>query len=291
MNNYYQRILKVLSFIENNLDEKHSLEDLAAIACYSSFHFHRLFRAYTGENVYNFQRRLLLERAANQLLHSDRQITDIALASGYDNQASFNKAFNQLFGHAPGKVRSQHLEAVVNTVAVHSGQLDLMEGINKMKVNIQTIDDIPVLAVRKQGAYKEAASEAWQALMSFCYGNKLMTPTAKSFGISHDNPDITQTELIRYDACLFLGDKGQEKPLELTANIVRDTIKGGKYAIFRHSGSYENLPASYNYIFNVWLQQSEYELRESYCFEQYLNRDPRRTKPENLKTDIFVPLT
>ncbi|WDE04323.1 helix-turn-helix transcriptional regulator [Thalassomonas viridans] len=103
-------MLKVISFIENNLDEKHRLDNLAAIACYSSFHFHRLFRAFTGENVYNFQRRLLLERAANQLLHTDRQITEIALASGYDNQASFNKAFTKLFACTPGQVRNQQLQ-------------------------------------------------------------------------------------------------------------------------------------------------------------------------------------
>ncbi|WP_044836951.1 hypothetical protein [Thalassomonas viridans] len=45
-----------------------------------------------------------------------------------------------------------------------------------MKAKIMTIADIPVLAVRKQGAYQEAAEQAWQGLMSFCYGNKLMSP-------------------------------------------------------------------------------------------------------------------
>lgn len=44
-------------------------------------------------------------------------------------------------------------------------------------------------------------------------------------------------------------------------------------------------------IFNEWLPDSEFNLKESQpCFEIYLNRDPRKTKPENLKTEIYIPL-
>ena len=61
--------------------------------------------------------------------------------------------------------------------------------------------------------------------------------------------------------------------------------------MFLHKGVYEGLQQSYAYIFNEWLPESGHSLRdENTCFEIYLNRDPRKTKPENLRTEIYIPL-
>ncbi len=57
-----------------------------------------------------------------------------------------------------------------------------------------------------------------------------------------------------------------------------------------HKGPYDRLEATYRELYGVWLPQSGETLRESPCFERYLNRDPRRTKPENLRTEIYFPL-
>jgi AraC family transcriptional regulator len=40
-----------------------------------------------------------------------------------------------------------------------------------------------------------------------------------------------------------------------------------------------------------WYPESGEKLRDLPCFDVYLNRDPRRTKPENLRTEIYVPVT
>ncbi len=50
-NVYRERMAKVLMFIQRNLDEDLSLEDLAAIAHFSPYHFHRIFRGMVGESV------------------------------------------------------------------------------------------------------------------------------------------------------------------------------------------------------------------------------------------------
>ncbi len=56
--NYQKRILKTLVYIQHHLNEELSLEKLSAIANFSSFHFHRLFMAYTGESLQSYIRRL-----------------------------------------------------------------------------------------------------------------------------------------------------------------------------------------------------------------------------------------
>jgi AraC family transcriptional regulator len=65
---------------------------------------------------------------------------------------------------------------------------------------------------------------------------------------------------------------------------------GGSYAKFLHKGAYENFKDTYAYIFNEWLLESHYKLQDKLCFEIYLNRDPRKTKPENLKTEVYIPI-
>lgn len=55
-------------------------------------------------------------------------------------------------------------------------------------------------------------------------------------------------------------------------------------------GAYEWLNDSYRSIFAAWLPASGSVLRNAPCFEKYLNRDPRRTKPENLRTEIWLPV-
>ena len=72
---YQQRIGLVLRHIEQNLDARPDLDELARIACFSPYHFHRIFSAMVGESVAAYMRRLLLERAAMQLVHSPESVT------------------------------------------------------------------------------------------------------------------------------------------------------------------------------------------------------------------------
>lgn len=152
-------------------------------------------------------------------------------------------------------------------------------------VEIKSIDPIPVYYVRKTGAYADAASEAFSALMPFVYGNRLMKPQSRCFGISWDDPAITEAENLRYEAATSIE---KEHPLE--GEVERKDIEGGRYAIFMHKGPYENFSNTYGSIFSSWLPESGETLRDIPPIEEYLNRDPRRTKPENLRTLIYIPL-
>ncbi len=61
---YHERILRVLVYIQANLDRPLSLVELASVAVFSPYHFYRVFRGMVGEGVGEHLRRLRLERAA-----------------------------------------------------------------------------------------------------------------------------------------------------------------------------------------------------------------------------------
>ena len=109
---YLQRIGLVLRHIEENLDARPDLDELARIACFSPYHFHRIFSAMVGESVAAYVRRLLLERAAMQLGHSSESVTQIALGSGYESVDAFSRAFRTHMGMLPSEYRRRkgHLE-------------------------------------------------------------------------------------------------------------------------------------------------------------------------------------
>ena len=90
-NDYQQRILRVLTHIQEHLDEALDLEELAQVACFSSFHFHRIFAAMTGETIADHVRRLRLERAAMELRSGAKQVIQVALDAGYEAHAAFTR--------------------------------------------------------------------------------------------------------------------------------------------------------------------------------------------------------
>ena len=62
--NYKERILRVLVYIQQHLDETMPLDELARVAYFSPYHFHRVFRGMVGESVKEHVRRLRLGRTA-----------------------------------------------------------------------------------------------------------------------------------------------------------------------------------------------------------------------------------
>src|SRR3972149_3202782 len=102
---YCERINDVKQYIREHINEPLNREVLAMVACFSVSHFHRLFTAQTGENIASYVRRVRLERAGRKLRMGAVDITEIALAAGYDTHAAFSKAFKGHFGLSPSEFR------------------------------------------------------------------------------------------------------------------------------------------------------------------------------------------
>src|SRR5512143_582595 len=98
-------IAEVMKYIREHIGEPLDRETLAAVAGFSIPHFHRVFTAQVGESAISYIRRLRLERAARKLRMGAVDITEVALAAGYETHAAFSKAFKQQFGLSPSEFR------------------------------------------------------------------------------------------------------------------------------------------------------------------------------------------
>jgi AraC family transcriptional regulator len=99
---YVASLNRAIDYITANLDQPLRLEDVAQAACFSPYHFHRIFRGLMGETLASFVKRVRLERAVYLLSHrNDVRLTDVALACGFSSSSDFSRSFRERFGVAP----------------------------------------------------------------------------------------------------------------------------------------------------------------------------------------------
>ena len=152
-----------------------------------------------------------------------------------------------------------------------------------MTVTIKHIQPIRVAFMRHVGPYSQVG-KLWERFMMILGKEGLLGGDAQFIGICHDDPAVTPSNKIRYDACMSADERFQPQD-----DIGVQVIPGGDYATATHFGPYEKLDESYAALLGQWLPRSGRELRSSPCFEVYLN-SPESNEPEDLLTDVYVPL-
>jgi len=105
LENHSDCIEDVMRYIREHIGEPLDRETLADVAGFSVPHVHRIFTAQVGESAISYIRRMRLERAGRKLRMGAVDITQVALAAGYDSHAAFSKAFKQHFGLSPSEFR------------------------------------------------------------------------------------------------------------------------------------------------------------------------------------------
>lgn len=283
---YHERIVRTLVYIQRHLDDELELDDLASIAAFSRFHFHRVFRGLVGESLKEYIRRLRLERAAVALKQQDRSVTEIALEAGFETHESFTRGFGAMFGISPSAYRLAHKPA---PESASGARLDAVSGYHPpdygepLPVEVKELPPIRIVFLRHVGPYSQVGA-TWGRLMSWAGMRGLLGPQSRMLGLVHDDPDVTPAGKVRYDAALVVN-----RPVEPEGEFGVTEIPGGTYAVFTHRGPYETLGKTYQRFFGGWLPASGRELRDAEAFEEYLN-SPMNSRPEDLLTRVHVPL-
>lgn len=120
--NYDACIKKSIEFIENNLNNKIELKELAELVYLSKYHFHRLFRTTVGEPVAEYIRKKRLMEAAKELINTDEKIVDIALKYQFGSQETFTKAFKKLYGIPPREFRRSNVNVVMISSRINNAE-------------------------------------------------------------------------------------------------------------------------------------------------------------------------
>jgi AraC family transcriptional regulator len=288
---YLARIHRVQDHIERHLAEELRLEELARVACFSPFHFHRIYAAMTGETLREFVARLRVERAASALLRApERSVTAIALDSGFGSSAAFARAFRAAYGTTASAFRKmgQPLRKRGEEAAggagygrevgapdgPAAGRKDAIVNAKPMKkADELRVEDLPaftVAYVRHVGPYA-GQDQVFQGLFArlaqWAGPRGLATPQARWLAMYHDDPDITPPEKLRLSACITVppGTTGERDVSVLEVPAGRNVV--GRFTV-REPSDYG---AIWNWLMGEWLPQSGYQPDDRPCYEVYLS--------------------
>lgn len=275
---YQENLNTIVEYIHNHLDTKIDMAHLANLSHFSKYHFHRITRALLGEPLGAYITRARLETAAKMIRYSDNTIEDIAYSVGFETPSSLSKAFKNQFGISPSQYRN-------NKTIIIKKQNNMKKELNIKKPKIQQVEDQNCLYHTMYGAYQNLDyASAWQKLWAEIKTQKLFTKGIKMIGLPHDDPNTTDPNKTRYDACLII-----HKDAKPNGDVGVKMLKGGKFAVFLYQGSYKYFAEVYDYMFNEWLLNSDHELRDAPCRERYISH-PDRVAEEKLKTEFYIPI-
>jgi AraC family transcriptional regulator len=102
---------RVVAHVEDHLGEHISLEQLAALAGMSRFHFARQFRISTGQSPMGYVRQARIERATTILRERNTTIARVALSLGFADQSHFTRTFGRFIGVSPKSFADRHWRA------------------------------------------------------------------------------------------------------------------------------------------------------------------------------------
>lgn len=274
---YITRIEKVLVFIGDHLDEDLNMDDLAEIACFSAYHFHRIYRGLVGETVTQTVRRLRLHRAAGDLIRTSREIDSIAKQAGYSSVEAFSRAFKVAYQKAPAAYR----EHVRETPVILSQQV---RNTGMFSIEIKDIPARKLAAIAHKGDYMEIGN-TFQKVFMWGMKHQKMGPAVPGYGLYYDDPSEVPVDQLRSEAGFIVNEDVCDDEIGLRTL----EVKGGRYAVLRFKGPYAELEKGYDYLFGPWLNEQGETPANEPVMECYLN-DPQTTAPSELLTEICVAL-
>jgi AraC family transcriptional regulator len=280
--NYQHHLNKVIEFIGNHIDEELTLEQLSNIACFSKYHFHRVFTAYTGLSLQQYIRWLRLKRAAHQLIiDKDQSIITIAIDAGFDSHEAFTRVFKQTCGMSPSEFRR---ESSWQAWEQPPYQLPSQEN---MIMNV-TVKNIPArrLAVLEHRGDPRLVGESVNKLISWAKAQpmSLKPKPGEAFGFAYDDPKVTPAADFRFDLAITVPEQ-----LTLKDEIIEKRLPAGRYAVAMHKGSRDNIGNTIYMLYRDWLPNSGEELGDLPCIFCYYNFDHEVAETE-LLTECWLLL-
>lgn len=312
---YTSRINRVIDHIEAHLDEELTLEQLARVAHFSPYHFHRIFGALTGETLSRFIQRLRVEKAARMLVHNpNTSITEIALDCGFSSSSTFARAFRNRFDVSASEWRAAADRKMSNRVrkggqtvrkdseAAEVSQVYLDPTTNQLKWRVEMNDESQLEAevvvretepmhlayLRHVGPYQgdaELFDGLWGKMMQWAGPRGLMRPPeTQALTLYHDDPSVTPDDKLRISICITVPEGTSAE-----GEIGTMTLEGGQVAV----ATFELLPHQYGdawtAVYGGWLPSSGFQPDDRPAYELYLS-DPKE-HPDHLHTvAICVPV-
>lgn len=279
MEEHKKRIIKAIKYIDSNLDADLSLEKIAEIAMYSSFHFHRIFKLTTGETLQNYIIRKKIEKSALYLaVKKEIELKDIYLDLGFSNHSVFSKTFKKYYGIAPSSFRNSAPETFHKILQIQSknGQVDTVFSqyictieslLNwtkmNLKIEVKQLPEMNLAAVMSLGIANVEPS--YNTLIEWAKKKQLFPrENVKMISVYHDSFKVTPPDKVRIHAGMLLDERLEKQE----GQVFSETIDTGKFIVGSGEVTLQDFEQCWVSLF-LWMNEHHYTMRKAFPFEIY----------------------
>ena len=277
---WIERLNKTISYMEEHLTEEISYDELARMACCSTYHFQRMFAYIAGIPLSEYIRRRRMSLAAVDLQSGEGKIIDIGMKYGYSSPTAFNRAFQSVHGIAPsiaqkGGTPIKSYPPISFKIAVKGGE--------ELNYRMEEKASFRIIGV-SQPLDKEieknfmVVPQVWQKAATDGTLNKII-------------PLMNQQPMgvLGVSAC---NDKEEWKYFiavssssEIDNSLEEYVVPGCTWAIFSGTGTNRSIQELEQRVVTEWLPTSGYEFADAPDVEVYLNSDP-----DNAQYEVWLPI-
>lgn len=283
---WIEALQRSIDYLENHLESDFKMEDAAAEANVSVFHFQRIFMVLTDMNVMEYVRRRRLTLAAEELALTGVRVIDVAFKYGYETPESFAKAFKRQHGMSPSEARSSKKGFTSYNRLVISVQL---KGALPMKVRIEEKEAFQIIGVKREfscenGENTREIPKMWQEVHQTGVNDELTKlnngEVEGMLGVCRMMDTATNT-LEYWIATAYEGN-------DVPARYERLEIPAATYAVFEVVGPMpQAIQSMWEKIYSEWFPSSSYRPRGSAEMEVYTIDDANKA---DYYSEIWIPV-
>ncbi|MDS6326878.1 AraC family transcriptional regulator [Clostridioides difficile] len=279
---WIERLNKAINYIEENITKEIEYEQVAKIACCSTYHFQRMFAYMADVPLSEYIRRRRMSLAAVELQNDDKKIIDVALKYGYSSPTAFNRAFKSIHDVAPSVIKKREITTLKAFPPI-SFKISI-KGAEEMNYRIEKKEAFRIVGVSQPLHNEleknfEIVPQMWQKVALDGTLQKLI-PMMDSqlqgvLGISICNNSEEWKYFISVSSTKSIDNTLEEY-----------TVPAFTWAIFSGEGQCpQAIQELEKRIVTEWLPTSGYEYDNGPDIELYLNPDP-----QNAKFEVWIPV-
>ncbi len=309
-------INNVIEFIELNIKEEITLDDISNHVNLSKYHLNRIFKALTHKKLMEYVRNRQLTYSVYDLINTDLKIIDIAIEYNFQYEQSYIRSFKNTFGISPEKFRKEKsalkITDKINLKYITKIENDgiIINPIIKIKPKFTIIGikyklywkNIDVLNEDSTNFYENQKNIIESSMLQeMDIANQVATDFNENQKYKIENALFPETyiafidnineskDYIYYTTSLQVSNNKK-----IPTGMFCNQIPTQKYAVFKYIGllhprdlTFANLKEIHMYIFSVWLEKSGYTLSNDYYF-QFI--DNSIVREDYCEMDYYIPI-
>ncbi|GIO27978.1 AraC family transcriptional regulator [Ornithinibacillus bavariensis] len=304
--NYIESVQAAIDFIEEHMEDKVELEEVAKVASMSLPHLYRMFYSLTGHPVKDYMRKRIISIASEHLKNSNNTVLDIALACGFESQASFSKSFKKIVGVTPKVYKESDIYYCFEYINLFE-KVNYLEGRDLFDrypdVKVLRLKDMTVFSYKhKANCIEGIEKDAFNIVQSLIQKSHMNNKKIRYFGRNidseyHGNSEYS-TEVFAYEMLVPV----EESIYDSIEGMEIKNIQGGLYAVGSISAECEqNIISLWNRLYSEWLPKSQFTEGAHTYLEEYITFNKklvrmklylpieRQLKPEMAKVEEVEP--